>query len=927
MISWKRSILGIFTILVLQPDNLDARVDFIAPEGTWRFLNGDDIPTESWKETDFDDSRWKSGPAPHGYGNYQLRTYVNSEKRPRPITTFFRASFHLDDPDQWEKFLLKYKADDGMIVYLNGQKVADANMPDGEAYADTRAKKTIKHWTWWRRDELSSSDRTLLKKGKNTIAVSVHQSNPDSSDMNMRLVFTGVERGIKTKEVMDLNSDWKYNDKPRLPDNDWMAVDYDADNWKSGSGVLGYGNDDINVTLNSGSDPSNKYNCAWFRKEFTVSPEMDVRALIMKLRFDDGVVIYLNGKELQRHNLPLGYVDEHTHAQEEFNDWSNKHEHLFNHALRGLPVGKNVLAIQVHLASQSSPDLCLAMNSLELEYLKREAPVANIVRKPVPKPTTGKKPTTKPALIKVANLEQIAKAKPTEWALSSQGYREVAIRQYERNQLEAAQRALTASGWAEIFSQSGHSLEPELKLFLLAQDNLKTAQEYLDLASEHDDHYRVYEIANELFTAAPEAFRSHTNLALAIAIVYDQKPPRSWPHHQVDEAILPRKLPDPLEAFQFWVSADKGGKTLQDLDKLAIGELKYVVDTPASLGELGKAHDLRVRLTSLPELYPGIEYSMSRLRSGLYDWPFSKYTFTEIKNRGGICVDQAYYTSQIAKAHGVPAMMVVGAGSNGNHAWVGYLDGREKWDFTIGRHAEARYVTGETFDPQTWEKLSDHELSMLTERFQRSPRYLTSRLHSLFAQEYLEAGDLKKSVAAAKTALSREPRNFGAWTTLLKALKKLKTPEKELNDIYDRGARTFARSADLEAHFLKRKASSLLAAGDKSGAEKIRASIISRNRRERPDLAVQEAKVTLDALIGDASLDEQLSYYRTQTQKLKEAGLITYYALTEPFLQHLQGEGEMEAALEILDYTERRMDVEEGGQLEEAFNLWRERLE
>ncbi|MFT6862512.1 MAG: hypothetical protein ACJAVK_001070 [Akkermansiaceae bacterium] len=48
----------------------------------------------------------------------------------------------------------------------------------------------------------------------------------------------------------------------------------------------------------------------------------------------------------------------------------------------------------------------------------------------------------------------------------------------------------------------------------------------------------------------------------------------------------------------------------------------------------------------------------------------------------------------------------------------------------------------------------------------------------------------------------------------------------------------------------------------------------------------------------------------------------SYDALTNPFLEHFVGEGRKDLAKTALEYTERRMDVEEDSQLEAALFKW-----
>ena len=908
----KTRMIRIYFLFLLLQGMVHAREDFVPLYGYWKYSNGVTPPPENWIETGFDDSKWLVGQSPLGYGKHHYRTKIRTEKPPRPIAAYFRYSFHVDDPSKWAFLNLEYKADDGAVVFLNGKQISKFNMPNGEITSETKASRTLRDWIW---SKFETFEGSLLVKGKNTVAVRTHQGGPNSSDLLLRFAMTGIERGIQSKVLMEKDATWKYSDQRQLPDDDWMQPEYDHADWKSGNGVFGYGNPEVTTKLDFGDDENDKNNCAWFRKEFTLEDNMDVRAILLKMRFDDAIVVYLNGREVGRKNITRGYLDEQTVSGEEVKNWSTKKAQSVDIPISSKLPKKNVLAVQLHGSGPRNKDLCFSLSSCIIEYFEKDSkapPAIDITPEVV----------AKKQIIKLNDASSVKRAQAIDWAYSSQKYQNIAVSSYESGKLQVAQRAHCAAKLAELFAGEASSLNPRIKSTLMSADRIEIAQEFLDLHSEFDNHDRVYEILNEILVKDEKSFQTYLNLALAIALVYDEQPPRGWPHHQVDSSILPRKLPDPVDAFEFWVQSDTGGKTLHPLAKLGIGELKYVVDSPAGLDDLRKAQKLRVRLTNLAELYPGIEYDQDRLQQRLYNWPHASYRLEDILEKGGICVDQAYYTVQVAKAFGVPSMLVSGAGSHGNHAWVGYLNQRERWDFQTGRYEESKYVTGLTYDPQTWQQPTDHELSLLTERFQISPRYRISRIHSLFASFYLEKGDWPKAVKAARSAIKNEGRNFEAWNLLAQAEKKNKTSQEVLRKIYEDGARSFSRIADLEAHFLKRLSTSLQQEGQVEEAEKVRQKIIARNRRERPDLALEEAKAGLDQLIQEGSIEEQISYYKKEVVRLRDAGLVTYYGLTQPFLEHLQDEDQNQMAKELLDYTEGKLEVKEGSQLAEEFANW-----
>jgi hypothetical protein len=435
----------------------------------------------------------------------------------------------------------------------------------------------------------------------------------------------------------------------------------------------------------------------------------------------------------------------------------------------------------------------------------------------------------------------------------------------------------------------------------------------------------VYAILNDIFTSSPATLKTYAGLALAISFVYDQAPPANWPHHQVSPSLLPRKLPDPVEAFNFWSATDQRGKTLHPLDKLQLEELKYVVDSPVSIKDLEAALAEHARLTGMGDLYSGIRYDTGRFENGVYNWPHASYDLDTIKKLGGICVDQAYFTTTVAKAHGVPSMLVSGAGQEGNHAWVGFLN-KKSWDFNTGRYPESKFVTGTMFDPQTWKQPTDHEIAFLSERFRGSAKYRQSRVHGRFAREFLADGAVATAEKAARAAIAAESRNLEAWNTLLDCLEARKATDSERDTALTDAAKAFGRYADAESFFLEQLAASYAEQGKTKEADKLRAGIIRRNSEARPDLALSQAKTELDNLIRTEPIPAQVAHYKSVINRLDDAGLIAFYALTDPFLRHLSSKGEKDTARDVLKFTRRRLKSSGEGQLGESLADWEKRL-
>ena len=152
------------------------------------------------------------------------------------------------------------------------------------------------------------------------------------------------------------SSVWKYQTGANLPAPDWMSASFDDSNWAFGLGSLGYGQGDEQTVLDFGPDPAQKYRAAYFRHLFRVDDPAVADSLVLRCRYDDGLVVYLNGVELLRDNLPSGPLDGQTLALQPTNG-AQETEYREFRLPATLLQGDNVLAAAVHLHSPSDDDL------------------------------------------------------------------------------------------------------------------------------------------------------------------------------------------------------------------------------------------------------------------------------------------------------------------------------------------------------------------------------------------------------------------------------------------------------------------------------------------------------------------------------------------------------------------------------------------
>ena len=419
--------------------------------------------------------------------------------------------------------------------------------------------------------------------------------------------------------------------------------------------------------------------------------------------------------------------------------------------------------------------------------------------------------------------------------------------------------------------------------------------------------------------ADPRRFASYAQLAMAIALVYDSPPPPSWPHGQVTAKVLPRMLPRPLDAFNFFVDSDLRGATLQKLGTLAVSDLKFMVDLAAPFSELLWAQkSVRCTLDQFPQSYSMVRYRTYRLQAKTYLWPGDSYDLPGIFSEGGICVDQAYFATQAGKARGVPTLLFSGDGLDGRHAWFGYLGSNQKWVLDAGRYAEQRFVTGVAYDPQTWAELSDHDLKFLSEGFRKLPPYQQSRQQELFAAHYLQMGQKKEAAATARKAVNYERRNLDAWDILIAA--SVDTDIKTREALLREAAMALQLYPDLNAHFVRLLATSLRSHGQTSEADFEERSIAHKNKSDRSDLGVEQAAEMIARVIGkNTPILEQLHVYRQVLEQYGQgSGMAFYDQVVRPFVGELVRQGRsaeakgavMQARAVLKPEPDSQMDVE-----------------
>ncbi|MDA0814139.1 MAG: hypothetical protein O3C21_17330, partial [Verrucomicrobia bacterium] len=174
---------------------------------TWQF----NYPSDDWAAVDYNDQDWPSGPGVLGFSDEHIATKIlrNSSGNSRAssyLSFYFRHSFYVESPEQISSLRVSLLRDDGARIFLNGTEVVRDNMPDGEITEATLALHTVNLSNETRYWEFAVPVQPLVR-GRNVVAVEVHQALPDSSDLGFDLELVGnVPSPVNYLQSLDLTS-------------------------------------------------------------------------------------------------------------------------------------------------------------------------------------------------------------------------------------------------------------------------------------------------------------------------------------------------------------------------------------------------------------------------------------------------------------------------------------------------------------------------------------------------------------------------------------------------------------------------------------------------------------------------------------------------------------------------------------------------
>lgn len=179
------------------------------------------------------------------------------------------------------------------------------------------------------------------------------------------------------EELIGTEKTWSYLDDGSKQQGEWKEQDFDDSGWKTAEGPFGYPEDEdrptfgkVKTLLDFGEDEEQKHATTYFRTEFNIEDVGAVENIgVIEFEVDDSLILYLNGTEISRFNLPEGEIQfdeylEDVSNENNLDESQTERIYLSKEQLKNLKDGQNVLAAEVHQSDPDSSDLYLGLKLL-----------------------------------------------------------------------------------------------------------------------------------------------------------------------------------------------------------------------------------------------------------------------------------------------------------------------------------------------------------------------------------------------------------------------------------------------------------------------------------------------------------------------------------------------------------------------------------
>jgi lysophospholipase L1-like esterase len=182
-----------------------------------------------------------------------------------------------------------------------------------------------------------------------------------------RLQTITVRTDLVTTVLINGGATWNYNDSGQDLGTNWTQSSYNDSGWSKGVARLGYGDTTTATTVSYGPQATNKYVTTYFRRAFVVPQNVVITNLNLRVARADGVVVWLNGQDIYRTNLPAGPITYTNRASSAMTYYTRQIFYPTNVPVN-LAAGTNWIAVEVHLSSVTATAMGFDMELIGTGY-------------------------------------------------------------------------------------------------------------------------------------------------------------------------------------------------------------------------------------------------------------------------------------------------------------------------------------------------------------------------------------------------------------------------------------------------------------------------------------------------------------------------------------------------------------------------------
>jgi hypothetical protein len=163
-----------------------------------------------------------------------------------------------------------------------------------------------------------------------------------------------------TVDLVPAGSTWTYHVDAASPVPDgWQQAGFDDSGWPAGPAPLGWGDATIATDVDVPTGQPRPIT-AYYRHAFDVADPAQLAALTLTTRADDGIAVYLNGREVARKDLPAGTLSPTTYATAAPRTAVAVADPLVVPLeATALVPGRNVVTVEVHSNYRATPNTSL----------------------------------------------------------------------------------------------------------------------------------------------------------------------------------------------------------------------------------------------------------------------------------------------------------------------------------------------------------------------------------------------------------------------------------------------------------------------------------------------------------------------------------------------------------------------------------------